>query len=343
MLKVAIIGCGDMGLKHATAWSARENAEVVVVSDPDQERAASLAATFGASVTPDWREAIQEQALDVVSICTPARFHPEIAIQSARLGLHILCEKPMALTVGEADDMIKAADENSVQLNVCHQYRALSRYRIIQRLVSQGELGHPVHMRFMEAREVRPKLAMHDKTLSGGPVHDMAGHLFDLARYISGSEVVSVSAIGGVFGRGKERLTDVATLGVDATDIQLRFENGHCASIAINWGLPEDTPSYSHEVVQGPKALLYTQNPQLPDRTLGDLSAETKIVMKNGNGTRVIDCDDDDDGPEACIADLVKSIETARPGEFCAASARETLRLIVATLQSVESHQTVEL
>lgn len=67
-------------------------------------------------------------------------------------------------------------------------------------------------------------------------------------------------------------------------------------TIAINWGLPEGTPSYSHETIHGPNAVVYTQSNEQPYLNLGELSDKTVVVLRNGNGTRVIECESDDDG-----------------------------------------------
>ena len=219
MLNVVIIGCGDMGQKHATEWLSRNDACVAAVCDVDEERSSALAKECNALSFSDWADALRHPGVDVVSVCTPAHYHRDITVSACKLGLHVLCEKPMALTLIEADEMISAASENTVQLVICHQYRGLSRYRTIKRLIDDGELGAPLYIRFMEMREVRPKLAMHTAPLSGGPVHDMSGHLFDLARYFTGCEGISVSALGGVFANNKKRVESVSDFGIDTADI----------------------------------------------------------------------------------------------------------------------------
>lgn len=302
-----------------------------------------MAGHYNANAYSDWQSAIAHKNVQVVSVCTPARYHRDISVYAASNGIHVLCEKPMALTLSEADDMIQAATDNAVQLVICHQYRGLSRYRTIKQLIDNHELGSPVYIRFMEMREVRPKLAMHTESLSGGPIHDMSGHLFDLARYFTGCNAVSVSAIGGIFGKDKPRLAGIDKLGIDTADIQLRMEQGHCVNIAINWGLPEGTPSYSHESFYGPHGVVYTQNHKQLDINLGELSEHTEVILKNGAGTRSIACESDDDGPKVCVADLVSAINTGKSGEFNAKDAREALKMILASLESIRSGASVEL
>lgn len=343
MLKVAIIGCGDMGSKHAAAWAAREDSHVAAVCDIDAARRDRLAEEYGARAYDDWRQAVGQEGVDVVSICTPACEHRDMTVTAAASGRHVLCEKPMALTLAQADDMIAAASASDVHLHISHQYRGLSRYRIVKDLIEDDVLGAPVYIRFMEMREVRPKLAMHRRSRSGGPIHDMSGHLFDLARYFTGSEPESVTATGAVFGRGKQRLASIDDPGIDTAEIQVRYRGGHCLSVGINWGLPEGTPSYSHEAFHGPKAVAYTDDAHNRDVNLGELSATKTVVVKNAKGVRTIACQADHEGPEVCVDKIVAAIRADVSPRLNGGDGHEALRLILAALESIETGETVYL
>ncbi|MDA7427857.1 Gfo/Idh/MocA family oxidoreductase [Primorskyibacter aestuariivivens] len=343
MLGVAIIGCGDMGSKHAAAWGAREDARLVAVCDHTPERAQTLAQSYGATRVDSWQEALAHSGVDVVSICVPACDHPAIAIAAAEAGKHVLCEKAMALTLAEADAMIAAAEANGTALSVCHQYRGLLRYRAIKEAVDAGRLGGPLSLRFAEMREVRPKLAMHRLSENGGPVHDMTGHLFDLARWLTGAEAESVTAIGHILGRGKPRLSPVHDFGIDTAEILVRFSGGHSLSIALNWGLPEGTPGHSQELIHGPMGYAYSSDPGNPDRFLGDLSDTAGVTTKDAQGSNWIACPGGDPGPEICVTALIEEIRTGTRSPFHAREGRAALRLIRAALQAIETGGTVML
>lgn len=343
MLRVAVIGCGDMGTKHAAAWGERKDAKVVALCDHQLDRAERLAKRYNAEVHHHWRDAVLQEAVDVVSVCVPACDHRDVSVAAATAGRHVLCEKAMALTVGQSDEMLVAAKSNNVRLLVCHQYRSLSRFRTMKRLIDEGLLGSPLFIRFTEMREVRPKLAMHRLSKNGGPLHDMTGHLFDLARYLTGSEAESVSAVGYVFGRGKERLGAITDFGIDTAELQVRFVGGHCLSIGLNWGLPENTPGHSHELVHGPMGMVYSADTARPDRFLGDVSETVSVVVKDSRGTIEIECERDDDGPHACIAELVDAIENGTRSQFDGHEGRAALRLIIASLEAIETGEIVNL
>lgn len=331
-----------MGAKHASAWQARADARVVAVCDLQAERVQEMCQQTGAAGFERWQDAIAHADVDVVSVCVPASFHRDVAVAAADAGRHVLCEKAMALTLADADEMIARAEAAGVQLSVCHQYRDLSRYRTMKRLIDEGRLGGPLHMRFTELREVRPKLAMHRRDMNGGPVHDMTGHLFDLGRYLTGCEAISVTATGSVFARGKTRTAPVTDFGIDTADILVRFDGGHCLSIGINWGLPEGTPGYCHDLVHGPLGALYSVDPGKPDRFLGDPSESLSIALKDASGTTLFACEPDHAGPEAVIEDLIAQIEGRGASRFSGHDGRAALRLILAALESIDTGQTVE-
>lgn len=342
-LGVAIIGCGDMGRKHAAAWMAQDGAQVRTVCDIDAGRAAAMASLTGAVAYHDWREAVAADGIDAVSVCIPACDHPVVSIASANLGRHVLCEKAMALTLDAADTMIAAAARNDVQLLVCHQYRGLSRFATMKREIEAGRIGWPIYMRFVEMREVRPKLAMHERGQNGGPLHDMTGHLFDLARYFTGAEALSVQAHGTVFGQGKPRLSPVADFGIDTAEILVRFEGGHVLSIGLNWGLPEHTPGYGRDLVHGPLGLMTSDDPERPDRFVGDISATAGVRIRDQNGAEWIAAEADEDGPHNCVRELVRAIRTGEASQFDGREGRAALRLIRAALESIETGAQVTL
>ena len=343
MYGVAIIGCGDMGTKHAAAWNAQSDARVVVVCDLQADRAKELAMHCGADRYERWQDAVAHGDVDVVSVCVPACDHRDIAVAAAMAGRHILCEKAMALTIEQADEMIEAAQAHNVCLSVCHQYRSLSRFRTMKHLIDEGRLGEPLFIRFAEMREVRPKLAMHSLGMNGGPVHDVSGHLFDLGRFLTGQEAECISAVGTVFGTGKKRLNAVTDFGIDTADILVRFLGGHCLSVGINWGLPEDTPGHCQELIHGPLGMMYSVDEAQPDRFLGDLSETVGVAIKDAGGKTWIKCDHDKDGPHACVDELVEAIEMGKQSQFDGREGRAALRLILASLEAIKTGQTVRL
>jgi len=337
MYGIAIIGCGDMGVQHAAAWNDRSDARIVAVCDSQSNRAEKLAQKYNAVQYAQWQEAVAQKEVNIVSVCVPACHHHDVAVACALAKKHILCEKAMALALSDADGMIAAASDNDVYLSVCHQYRSLSRFQVMKQLILEGRIGNPLYIHFTEMREVRPKLAMHSLGQNGGPLHDMSGHLFDLGRYLTGSEADSVSAVGTVFGKGKQRLKSVTDFGIDTANVQVRFRDGHCLAIDINWGLPEGTPGYCRELIHGPMGMIHSIDAANPNRFLGDISDSTQVVIQDANGVAQIKCEPGTNGPQPCIDELVNAIETDKPSQFSGSQGRAALCLILASLESIKT------
>ncbi len=328
-LGIAVIGCGMMGGLHGQTWAARDDARVVAVSDPIEDRAHALAEATGAIVASSNTGAIGRDEVDAVSICTPVCFHSEIACLAAEHGKHVLTEKPMALTLPQADAMIAAARDNGVLLGVSLQYRAIPKYRRYHDLILEGAFGGPVFARFEDVREVRPKLAMHRRSMNGGPVIDMAGHYFDLMRFCTGDEPASVFARGHVFGEGKARLAGIDDLAVDAAEITVTMQSGHVLSVFVNWGMPEEFPNLGREQLIGPEVAVWPE--------------EGVVVAQYRDRQVRYRLPSHPFGPAARIDDLARAIKGEEPLEVTGEEGRIALQVSLAALTSIETGDVVTL
>ena len=123
-LNVGVIGCGWAGDQHARAYSSLRNVSLLAVADVNEERARDLARRWGFSVWHrDYRKILRDSRIDLVSICLPHYMHSKVAVEAAEAGKHILCEKPIANNLDEADAMIKAAKNAGVTLMIAENVR----------------------------------------------------------------------------------------------------------------------------------------------------------------------------------------------------------------------------
>jgi len=217
-LGITIIGCGDRGTQNARAWNLHKLCQVKGVYDPDSKRAQQLGKKVKARIYDSWEEAIKDTETQIVVVCTPASFHAEISIAAARAGKHIFCEKPIALTLEDGKAMQYEAEKADVHLAISYQLRHRNLYQYYRDLYQSGQLAGPIMSRFVDAREVRPKIAMHRTDANGGPVIDLAGHYFDLIRFITNAEPESVYAKGHIFGGNKQHLAGIDNLAIDCID-----------------------------------------------------------------------------------------------------------------------------
>ncbi|MCC9206500.1 Gfo/Idh/MocA family protein [Arthrobacter sp. zg-Y769] len=209
-LRVALVGHGFMGAAHSQAWRVAPRffdlplqPRMDLLVGRDAERAAAAARKWGwAGSATDWREAVAREDIDVVDIVTPGASHAEIAIAALDAGKHVLCEKPLANTVEEAQAMADAAARaaaRGVQAMVGFTYRRLPATTHARNLVAAGAIGE---VRQVRAVYLQDWLVDKDSPLTwrlqqdeagSGALGDLGAHAIDLAQYITGVQLAEVS------------------------------------------------------------------------------------------------------------------------------------------------------
>jgi predicted dehydrogenase len=195
-IKFAIVGCGAIGSRHAAVIDVEERGSITAFCDVDIEKARKLAETYNLDVhcCSDYQKLLAETNATVINICTPHGLHAEMAIQAAKAGKHILVEKPMALTVADANRMIKAAEENNVHLMVVKQNRFNVPIALTKKAIDSGNLGRI----FMVKCDVlwnrhdgyyRDSNWRGRKDLEGGALYTQASHFIDLLNWWFGDVV----------------------------------------------------------------------------------------------------------------------------------------------------------
>lgn len=140
-LRIGIVGAGYIASWHADAIRATPGARLVAVCDPARDAAEALAAGYGITAFTDLDQMIAAQVCDVVHILTPPNLHHDIAVKCLNAGLHVMVEKPVALSVQEIDDMAAAADAAWRQLGACHNFLALPSHEKLRAQMRDGDLG----------------------------------------------------------------------------------------------------------------------------------------------------------------------------------------------------------
>lgn len=193
-MKIGLVGSGFMGKIHAAAWAATP-AQLVGIVSSDAPSAEAIAAQTGATVYDSLDSLFPH--VDVVDICTPTYLHHEMALQAAVAGRHIVCEKPLALTNTQTQEMIAACERAGVKLLVAQVVRFFPEYARAKAIVDSGEIGRVGVIRltrcsFKPSRN-DPASWFHDNTKSGGMMFDLMVHDFDYARWVGG-DVTTVFA-----------------------------------------------------------------------------------------------------------------------------------------------------
>ncbi|MFJ6536513.1 Gfo/Idh/MocA family protein [Paenarthrobacter sp. NPDC091711] len=211
-LRVGMVGYAFMGAAHSHAWRTAPRffdlplaPELTAVAGRNEEGVRAAAGKYGwASIETDWRRLIERDDIDLIDICTPGNTHAEIAIAALEAGKHVLCEKPLANSVEEAEKMTQvaqAAAERGV-LSMCgFSYRRTPALALAKRMVDEGRLGEIRHVRAQYLQDWlsdadAPLTWRLDKSKSGsGSLGDIGAHSIDAAQWITGLNISGVSAL----------------------------------------------------------------------------------------------------------------------------------------------------
>jgi len=211
-LRVAMIGHAFMGAAHSHAWRSAHRffdlpltPVMQVVVGRDEGRAARAADHFGwAESSTDWRAVVERDDIDLVDVCTPGNTHHEIALAALAAGKHVLCEKPLANSVAEAEEMTAAADAALAQgtYAMCgFTYRRVPALALARELVAEGRLGtiRQVRAQYLQDWLSDPDAPLTwrmDKSLAGsGALGDIGAHVIDATQWITGQAITGVSAL----------------------------------------------------------------------------------------------------------------------------------------------------
>lgn len=231
-LRFAIIGCGRISYKHVEAISNNhEEAELVAVCDIIKENAEAKKADYiekmdcdcDVKVYTDYKEMLEKENIDVVTIATESGYHPSIAMYCMNIKKHVICEKPMALSIEDADKMIECSKKNDVKLCVSHQNRFNKPIQQLRRAVEEGRFGKVLsgtarilwnrNMNYYRQAPWRGTWALDGGTLMNQCIHDI-----DLLQWMLGGEIDTVYAQCDTF------LRDIEA--EDFGAVIIRFKNG---------------------------------------------------------------------------------------------------------------------
>jgi len=208
-LGVGMIGYAFMGIAHSQAWRNAPRffdlpmrPDMAVVAGRSPEAVEAAAAKLGWSSTEtDWKALVARDDVDLVDICTPGDTHAEIAIAALAAGKHVLCEKPLANSVEEAEAMVRAAEASDGLAMVGFTYRRVPAIQLARTLVADGRIGTVRHVRaqYLQDWIADPQAPLSwrlDKQKAGsGALGDIGAHVIDLAQFVTGESVTGVSAV----------------------------------------------------------------------------------------------------------------------------------------------------
>jgi myo-inositol 2-dehydrogenase / D-chiro-inositol 1-dehydrogenase len=196
-LRMGIVGVGRIGRMHADLLARQvPGASVSLIHDAHEDTAREIAGELGVEVAGDVDELLNAAEVDAVAICSSTDTHADLIVAAARAGKAIFCEKPVSLDLAEVDRALAAVEEAGVPFQIGFNRRFDPAHASVAAAVADGTIGEPHLVRITSRDPAPPPLAY--VRVSGGIFLDMTIHDFDMARYVTGSEVIEVFARGAV-------------------------------------------------------------------------------------------------------------------------------------------------
>ncbi len=223
-LRAAVIGVGSMGQHHARVYTELKQTTLVGVADAVPETAQRIGEKYGVPVYSDYRELLERERPDLVTVAVPTQEHSAVALATLEAGCHVLVEKPIAATVADGTALIARAAALDRKLMVGHIVRFSPVIQALKQHLDAGELGRIFQI---TCRRVGPFPA---RIRDVGVVVDLAPHDLDVMRFITGDEIVHVFA---------ETEQQIHTAHEDLVLGMVRFRHGSTGLLEINWLTPQ--------------------------------------------------------------------------------------------------------
>jgi predicted dehydrogenase len=259
VVRIGIIGTGFARKVQMPSFAACENAKVVSVASGSIENAKAAAAEFGVEhFTDDWNETVSRDDVDLVCITTPPVMHRDMAVAALSLGKHVLCEKPMAMSVAEAEEMNDAAKGKNLLALIDHELRFQPGRRKASQMIRSGEIGKVRHAKYLFQAQYRgdpnaPWNWWSDIEQGGGALGAINSHVIDSFNFFLGSKIsevfcqlqTNIKRRRDAEGRERDVTAD------DQANMLVRFEDGDLTEGAtglVSVSMAEG-PSYANRIV----------------------------------------------------------------------------------------------
>ena len=243
MLKIGIIGCGKIAqVRHIPEYADNKNVQLAGFFDTNPSRAREMAGEYGGEVYSSYQQLLTVQDIDAVSVCTANYSHAEITIDALKAGKHVLCEKPMATTLQECEDMVKTANEAGKYLMLGHNQRLARAHIKARQLIADGLIGEIVTFRTTfghggpETWSVDPgqNTWFFDKNKAVmGVMADLGIHKTDILHFLTSQTVVETTARLATVDK---RDSTGSFIGVDDNSICIyKLSGGAIGTMTASW------------------------------------------------------------------------------------------------------------
>ena len=342
MLKVGIIGCGKIAqVRHIPEYMDNLDAQLTGLFDLNQERTKELAAKYGCKAFGSIEEMLADAEIDAVSVCVANHVHADISIQALKAGKHVLCEKPMAVTLEDCEAMVQTAAAYGKKLMIGQNQRFAKAHMEARKLIQEGAIGDVVTFRTTFGHggpetwsvDAGPQNWFFDKKKAAmGAMADLGVHKTDLIQYLLDDVVTETTAKVTTLDK-RDPQGDL--IGVDDNAICIyKMKKGTMGTMTASWTYfgEEDNSS----VIYGSKGILKIyQNPryciELIRREGGSVYYDIDQIQTNDNQTK-----------SGIIDAFVEAIRDDREPEVSGAGVLSAMRAVFGSIRSSETGMTVK-
>lgn len=262
-IKAGVVGMGGMGQSHMRALQAIEGVEVVAICDILEERVKDLCKEHKVKHGfTDWEEFVSADGLDAICIATGNALHAPIGVAAAERGIHVITEKPMAMSTAEAQSMVDAAEKAGTYMMCGFNNRFRPEVQHVVQMVERGDLGEIYYAKTNWLRRLGfPRgWFVRKKDAGGGPLIDLGVHVIDVAHYMMGRPK-PVSVFGQTWDFIAKKKTNLhkhyeGVAGYEGLDVEdmavalIRFENGAIMNVEASWaGYSTPGDEVNHEII----------------------------------------------------------------------------------------------
>lgn len=342
MIQVGVIGCGKIAqTRHLPEYQANDKVQIAAVYDLSRERAEEMGRKYGAQVYGSYEEMLENPGIDAVSVCVANAAHFEVSVKAMRAGKHVLCEKPMAVTLEECKEMVQVSKETGKFLMIGHNQRFTRAHAEAKRLLEQGEIGEILTFRTCFGHsgpetwtiDRRHNWFFDKKQARFGAMADLGVHKTDLIRFLTGRDVKKVMAYTGTLHKS---YADGSRITVDDNALCIyEMEDGITGTMSASWTYygREDNST----VLYGTKGMMYIY-----------CDPEYALVIEKKNGERICyqldQIQTNDNQTKSGVIDAwIDSIERNRTPEISGEDALKTMRAVFAALSSAKNGQAEEI
>ncbi len=326
-VRVGFIGCGGIAKAHAQLLAKLPEVELVAFCDIKEERAKELASRFGGSAYTDWHEMLDKVQIDAVFICLPPFAHKDEVMVAAEKGIHIYIEKPIALDVKLAREMVRAVEKAGVKSQVGYQLRFAAGVERAKELIEKGALGTIglVSGQYW-CRFIRKDWWI-DKSKSGGQIVEQSTHLYDVLRWLCGDVERVYCEMNRIFYKDVPGMTIE-----DVSAVVLRFKSGAVGAVTATIGAVPGHWWFRWQII-GWEAMLESEE---PNSLRIYWSSKKPLVIEE---YREIGRDPMD----LAHRDFIEAILKDRPTRTPISEGAKTLELTLAAVKAMETGKVVTL